>query len=58
MRHVPWPIAEAWVRSGNATVLISIQSHLESAKAEETFSSTNVDTVSDCIAECVAGNAL
>jgi hypothetical protein len=37
MRHVPWPSTGTRFPSDSATVLISIQSHLESGKAEETF---------------------
>src|SRR6266700_3497513 len=37
MRHVPCPSTGTRLPSDSATVLISIQSHLESAKAEVTF---------------------
>src|SRR6266446_5665699 len=37
MRHVPCPSTGTRFPSDSATVLISIQSHLESAKAEVTF---------------------
>src|SRR5882724_1393867 len=37
MRHVPCPSTGTRLPSESATVLISIQSHLESAKAEVTF---------------------